>query len=326
MGPFSKGLWVPQPARRQQTGGLEQAKYLILFPFFRLLVLLAGLPASPARFFAAMDLDAYFARIGYDGSPSVNEDTLAALHAAHLLSVPYENLDIQLGQAKPLAETSFESRIVGQNRGGWCYEMNGLFSCALRQIGFEVDRLGGAVFREHMGDDTIGNHMVLTVHLDGRKLVADVGLGDGPLYPFPLEEREWEENGFTFGLGPIEDDYWRFKNHEHGLAGSFDFQETARNLSWYAGQCEALQSGDESVFVQLAMTFRRDEYRMRALRELTYLEIEGTKKEERRISTFEEYKDVLVPLIDFELGDDLERLFGHVHARVAKREREAAEH
>lgn len=271
-----------------------------------------------------MDLDAYFDRIGYKGSPRVDEDTLFAIHAAHLTSIPYENLDIQLGQTKPLSENSFASRIVDQRRGGWCYEMNGLLSCALRQIGFQIDRLGAAVFREFAGDDTIGNHMVLLVHLDGHTLVADVGLGDGPLYPFPLEEHEWSENGFSFGLRRIEDEYWRFKNHEHGLAGSFDFQETARDLSWFGGQCDSLQTGTDSIFVQLAMTFRRDEYQIRTLRELTYIETEGAKKEERRIDNFEAYREVLVPMLTFDLGDDLERLWDHVSTRVRTREEAAA--
>ena len=55
-----------------------------------------------------------------------------------------------------------------------------------------------------------------------------------------------------------------------------------------------------------------------------YLEIEGPKKEERRVSSFEEYREVLVPMIDFELGDDLERLWTHVSSRVRRREDEVA--
>ena len=60
-----------------------------------------------------------------------------------------------------------------------------------RQLGFQVDRVGGAAARAIVGDSAIGNHMVLIVHLDGRKIVADVGLGDGPRRAFsPRESRE----------------------------------------------------------------------------------------------------------------------------------------
>jgi hypothetical protein len=67
------------------------------------------------------------------------------------------------------------------------------------------------------------------------------------------------------------------------------------------------------------MTFRRDEKKIRALRELTYLEITGPTKVERRVETFEEYASVLDPLIDFDLGDDLPRLYEMVSTRVAER-------
>ena len=267
-----------------------------------------------------MDLDAYFSRIGYEGSPRSDEQTLAEIHSAHLASIPYENLDIQLDEPKILDEARFEKRIVGQDRGGWCYEMNGLLSVALRQIGFRVDRVGGAVARQILGDDAIGNHMVLIVHLDDRKLVADVGLGDGPLYPFPLEERRWEEEGFEFGLERIEGGWWRFDNHPNGLAPNFDFDETPRELDWYGPQSSALQTGEAALFVALSMTFRRDRDRIRALRELSYIEIDRHNRVERTISSFEDYKATLEPLIDFELGEGVHRLWERVSMRVASRE------
>ena len=268
-----------------------------------------------------MDLDAYFERIGFDGSPRVDEATLVALHEAHLAHIPYENIDIQLDQKKRLDEDRFETRLVGQRRGGWCYEMNGLFSAALRQIGFRVDRVGGAVVRDVIGDAAIGNHMVLLVDL-GNTLVADVGLGDGPLHPFPLEVRSWSEDGFDYALTRTEDGWWRYQNHEHGLAPRFDFTETARPLEWYAGQCQALQSGEDSVFVGLAMTFRRDPKRIRALRDTTYLEIVGPKKTERTISTEAEYKEILGSLLDLDLGSDIPKLWRRVSARAKARKAE----
>ncbi|MBJ20074.1 MAG: arylamine N-acetyltransferase [bacterium] len=271
-----------------------------------------------------MDLDAYFDRIHFDGSPRPDEETLFALHEAHLCHLPYENLDIQLGEEKVLDEARFEERLVSERRGGWCFEMNGLFSAALRQIGFRVDRVAGAVVRDLIGEDSVANHMVLLVDLD-RRFVADVGLGDGPLHPFPLERRSWSESGFEFALERAEDDWWRFQNHEHGLAPRFDFKENPCTLDAYQDQCRQLQSAEASPFIALAMTFRRDRKRIRALRELTYLEIEGSRKTERKIQDLDEYSRTLGALIDFDLGADLERLWARVSARVAERASQAAE-
>ena len=270
-----------------------------------------------------MDLEAYLDRIGYQGPVQPDEQALFALHRAHLAAIPYENLDIQLGQPKVLDEDRCAERLVGRRRGGWCYEMNGLFFAALREIGFDVQRVGGAVVRDILGEDAIGNHMVLLVDLD-RRFVADVGLGDGPLHPFPLEERRWSEDDFHYGLARTDDGWWRFENHEHGLAPRFDFTETPRALDWYQPQCRVLQSGDSSPFVALAMTFRRDPRKIRALRDVTYLEIEGTKKTETRIESRGEYARLLGQLLDLDLGEDALRLWSIVSARDAKRRAEAA--
>ena len=215
-------------------------------------------------------------------------------------------------------EARWEERLIEERRGGWCYEMNGLFSCALREIGFRVDRLGGGVVRDILGDEAVGNHMVLSVDL-GRTFMADVGLGDGPLHPFPLEERSWTENGFSYRLGRTEDGWWRFHNHEHALGPRFDFKEVPWKLADYQAMCTALQKDAASAFRVLSMTFRRDVYTIRALRELTYLEITGPAKVERRIECFDDYETVLTSLIDFDLGDNLERLYNLVRDRVARR-------
>ena len=133
-----------------------------------------------------MDLKAYLDRIGFAGEPRPDLATLSALHRAHLMAIPYESLDVQLGRPlTPDPDAAFE-KIVVRRRGGWCYEMNGLFGLALEAIGFRVTRLAGGVMREVLGDVQVGNHLVLRVDLD-RPWIADVGFGDGTLEPFPLQ-------------------------------------------------------------------------------------------------------------------------------------------
>ncbi len=265
-----------------------------------------------------MDVTPYLERVGFAGPLRTDEDTLTRLHEAHLRTFPYENLDIQLGERKTLDPRRWMQRLVEERRGGWCYEMNGLFSSVLREIGFRVDRLGGGVFREQMGDEAVGNHMVLIVHL-GRPIVADVGLGDGPLHPFPLEARRWSEGALGFGLERSDGNWWRFRNHEHGLAKSFDFQEKPWTLDDYAAQCAGLQDDENSIFQVLAMTFRRDAERIRGLRELTYFVVERGEMTETRIESYEEYAATMSPLVDFDLGERLPRLYERVRARVSER-------
>ena len=81
-----------------------------------------------------MNLHDYLARVGYTGALTPTRDTLFALHRAHLRAIPYENLDIHMGHALLLDEAHIFHKLVTEGRGGWCYEMNGLFAWALRAL------------------------------------------------------------------------------------------------------------------------------------------------------------------------------------------------
>jgi N-hydroxyarylamine O-acetyltransferase len=113
--------------------------------------------------------------------------------------------------------------MVKGKRGGWCYEMNGLFGAALAALGFQVTRLCGGVNRETLGDIAIGNHLTLRVDLD-RPYLAEVGVADGIVEPVPLAVGPISQRGFDFSIAPTNDGWLRFNNHAHGLAPSFDFR------------------------------------------------------------------------------------------------------
>ena len=89
----------------------------------------------------AMDLSAYLARIEYRGDSLITRDTLRALHLAHVLTVPFENLDNFLGRPVSLEPGDLFAKIVTAQRGGYCFELNGLFSLLLEAMGFSVTRL-----------------------------------------------------------------------------------------------------------------------------------------------------------------------------------------
>jgi N-hydroxyarylamine O-acetyltransferase len=203
-----------------------------------------------------MDLQAYLDRIGYAGPVRPDLETLTALHRAHLLAISYENLDVQLGRRVTTEPEAAFDKIVRRRRGGWCYEMNGLFGWALGEIGFPIIRMAGAANRELLGDIVIGNHLVLLTEIDGEPWVADVGFGDGALEPFRLAEGELAIAGFPFRLEAMADGWWRFHNHPFGGAKSFDFQVAAADPALLAGRCEWLQYAPESTFV-LNLTAQR---------------------------------------------------------------------
>ncbi|HEY3475804.1 MAG TPA: arylamine N-acetyltransferase, partial [Anaerolineales bacterium] len=88
----------------------------------------------------------YLARIGYTKAIKPDVETLRGLHCAHMFQVPFENLDIARERPIRLTEEALWEKIVVQKRGGFCYELNGLFAWLLRQSGFDVSYLNARVY------------------------------------------------------------------------------------------------------------------------------------------------------------------------------------
>ena len=122
------------------------------------------------------DLDAYCARVNYTGSRDVSLATLKALHFSYVHSVPFENLDIHLGQPISLEPSDLFTKIVTRKRGGYCYEVNSFFAMILRSFGFDVQCLlarvlyGVSTFRPR-------SHQLLLVTVENQPWIADVGFG-----------------------------------------------------------------------------------------------------------------------------------------------------
>ena len=203
-----------------------------------------------------MDIDRYLARIGLDHQPPATLAGLTAIHAAHLLAIPYENLDVQLGRPVSLAMPAIYDKIVNRHRGGWCYEMNGMLGWALGELGFRVTRATGAVMREMAGTVVEANHLVLRVALEEGVYLADVGVGGGPLDPMPVVEGPFTSHGFTYGLERADGDWWRFRNAPNNAPPSFDFNLAPADEARFAAQCAALQSEPHSHFVLNLFCFR----------------------------------------------------------------------
>ncbi|MGX1880318.1 arylamine N-acetyltransferase family protein [Streptomyces sp. NPDC055287] len=148
-----------------------------------------------------VDLDAYLARIGYEGGTAPTAGTLRAVHRAHVASIPFENLDVALGRPVPLDLKSVQAKLVGRPRGGYCYEQNSLFAAVLERLGFQVagrgarNRTRGAVLPPV-------THAMLVAEVDGEQWLVDTGFGQqGPLEPVPLRDGAVvEQGGWTFGI------------------------------------------------------------------------------------------------------------------------------
>lgn len=135
-------------------------------------------PDSTTATTAAIDLDAYFARIGYRGSRAPTLATLQAIHALHPRAIAFENLDPLAGREVALDVHSLQRKLVAGARGGWCFEHNLLLWQVLVALGFDASGLAArVVWNAPSGTASPRSHMLLRVKIDGDTYVADVGFG-----------------------------------------------------------------------------------------------------------------------------------------------------
>ncbi len=200
-------------------------------------------------------LTQYLDRIHFEDSPALDLATLSKIHHQHLCHIPYENIDVQLQLPLDFDINRIFTKLVTHARGGWCYEMNGLLGWALKEIGFEVQRMSGAVMRAEKGQAQLGNHLVLEVRLDQPYLV-DVGLGDGIREPIPLVQGSHTQGGLEYALEQLNDGYWRFHNHAYSNISSYDFLHETADESELLSKCKLLQSDPSSLFRKLLIAQR----------------------------------------------------------------------
>jgi N-hydroxyarylamine O-acetyltransferase len=139
-----------------------------------------------------IDVAAYLEWIGFGGTPRVDLATLTELQQLHMTAVPFENLDIALGEGVGLNADATIEKIVKDGRGGWCFEVNGAFAALLEALGFEVILLGAAVLLD--GPNRVIEHLALEVHADQPYLV-DVGFGECFTRPLKLNTAGRQDGG-----------------------------------------------------------------------------------------------------------------------------------
>lgn len=201
-----------------------------------------------------MQIEKYLARLDFHAVPEPDVATLRSLHRAHMRNIPFENLDIHLGRKIFLEEDHLFTKIVNQQRGGICYELNGLFARLLTDIGFDVTLVAAEVFREDGTTGPLFDHMALLVDLDGDQYLADVGFGDSFTSPLLLSDT---------GDQPQDSRVYRVQRDAStfmvtagsgaptsAMKPSFKFSTTPRHLSDFNEMCTFHQTSDQSHFTR----------------------------------------------------------------------------
>ncbi|MGW6565271.1 arylamine N-acetyltransferase family protein [Streptomyces sp. NPDC054975] len=152
-------------------------------------------------------VEAYLRRIGAVRPGRSDAAALRELHLRHLKAVPFENLSIHLGEDIVLEEKPLLDKVVGERRGGFCYEINGTFAALLGALGFGVTLLQARVFGEGGRLGIPYDHMAVLVQTEAEgRWLADVGFGEHSHFPLALDERgEQADPAGTFRVVETED-------------------------------------------------------------------------------------------------------------------------
>ena len=250
-----------------------------------------------------MDSGAYLDRIGYRGALEPTASVLTSLHRAHLLSIPFENLDIPLGREIELSLASFYDKIIRRRRGGFCYELDGLFGWLLGQLGFRVALLSGRVYTgDRPGPEF--DHMVLLITMKER-MIADVGFGDSFMDPIALGPGEHVQGGVTYRLtGSATVRVLERRRQGGQWEPQYDFSLTPRRLEEYAPMCRHQQTSPDSVFTRKSVCSLATPDGRITLSNGRLIVTSGDQRQEGGIEGAEEYRALLRTRFGIELGSD----------------------
>jgi N-hydroxyarylamine O-acetyltransferase len=263
-----------------------------------------------------MKLQLYLDRIGYSGPVEPTLATLAALQQAHVCSVPFENLDVQLGRPLSILVDEAYQKIVVNSRGGWCYEQNGLFGWALSEIGFDVRRIAASVMREQKGAASAASHLcLLVVSAESKtRYLADVGFGGSMIRPIALQEAQHDQPPFTLGLERLDDGFWRFWESLGEGRFTFDFTEEAACEPSLAKKCAQLQSDPASSFVLNLTAQLRSLDKHSMLRGRVFTVARPGAAESKTLNSGDELISTLVNEFHLDV-DDIAKLWPRIAAR-----------
>ncbi|MBK8551725.1 MAG: arylamine N-acetyltransferase [Ignavibacteria bacterium] len=179
-----------------------------------------------------IDLNKYLTRIKFPGEVKPDLETLFTLHRNHLYIIPFENLDIHNERKIILDPEIVQSKILDNNRGGYCYELNGLFYLLLKEIGFKVKMISARVNNGKGGWGPEFDHLAIILELENEWLV-DVGFGDNFIEPlkFELDIAQENLNGF-YKIVKHDEEYYKLMRSPDGTEYSDEYIFTLKERDW----------------------------------------------------------------------------------------------
>ena len=245
-------------------------------------------------FVRKMNVDAYLERIGRDHRDLLlDAASLFRLQRSHLLAVPFENLDIHWNRPIAIDTHRFYEKIVERKRGGFCYELNGLFNELLRSLGFTTRVISARVFDgKNYGPEY--DHAAIIVTIGDEEYLADVGFGDFTAEPLKFVLDLEQDAAGTFVIRRFDDEYLEVaKRVGETWKSEYIFMDIGRDLNEFAGMCDFQQFSPESHFTKGKLCSIMTENGRKTLTDSKFIITENGTKTETFVNGEEDFDHLL---------------------------------
>ena len=241
-----------------------------------------------------MNTAEYLSRIGFSGTLNQDLATLKSLQRAHLLAIPFENLDIHWNQPIVTDTEKFYDKIVARRRGGFCYELNGLFNELLRAIGYETRLVSARVFNGSVHGPEF-DHAAIIGRVDEDEYLVDVGFGSFTTEPlrFVIGEKQKDDAG-VFIIRKFDDEYLEVAKRDNGgWRSEYIFRDIARELAEFAEMCDFQQYSPDSHFRKGKLCSSMVPNGRKTLTDKSFIVTTGDEKKETPVTSDAEFYSLL---------------------------------
>ena len=203
--------------------------------------------ASPTPLAPAL-VDGYLRRIGHAPVSTPDLATLASLQDAHVRAVPFENLDIHLGRPLRLDLDHLAAKVVADRRGGFCFELNGLFCALLLTLGFDARLVEARGTRDDGSLGTPFDHARILARFASTEVLVDVGTGVSPRGPIRLDDAPQRIGRCSYRVRRAGGRYVSERWEDGAWSPGWSFDTTPRALHDFAARCRHHERSPESDF------------------------------------------------------------------------------
>lgn len=195
-----------------------------------------------------MEVLSYLNRFHGTQNKEISLSNLAELQRLHVQNIPFENLDVIRRVPIYLNLQRIYDKIVQRKRGGYCYELNGLFGWLLTELGYDAHLVAATVLRPSGEWAKADTHAAIIVQLDQLYLI-DVGFGDSTSLPIPLNGEERNDISDTYRVIQQQDHSFCLERiNDTEIKTLYRFDLTPKALVDFHEGCVFNQVAKESSF------------------------------------------------------------------------------